>query len=113
MREPRDSGQTEEVFFFTQSIVKLWKSHDAAMPTNLKGFKRGVDKFMEDRAYLCFLKELYSIGKTLNLKRKRILLKPHLLDCPVYLCEQSPFPGLQNHHTVLLQKAVHCVTIFF
>ena len=38
--------------FFTQRIVKLWNSlpQDVVMSTNLDGFKRGLDKFLEGKA---------------------------------------------------------------
>ena len=38
--------------FFTERIVKLWNSlpHDVVMATNLDGFKRGLDKFLEAKA---------------------------------------------------------------
>ena len=38
--------------FFTQHIVTLWNSlpHDVVMATNLDGFKRGLDKFLEAKA---------------------------------------------------------------
>ena len=38
--------------FFTQPIVKLWNSlpQPVVMATNLDGFKRGLDKFLEAKA---------------------------------------------------------------
>ena len=38
--------------FFTQLIVKLWNSlpQDVMTATNLDGFKRGLDKFLEKAA---------------------------------------------------------------
>ena len=39
-------------YFFTQHIVKLWNSQpqDVVMATNLDGFKRGLDTFLETKA---------------------------------------------------------------
>ena len=39
-------------YFFTQHTVKLWNSlpQDVVMATNLDGFKRGLDKFLEEKA---------------------------------------------------------------
>ena len=38
--------------FFTQCIVQLWNAlpQDVVMATNLDGFKRGLDKFLEAKA---------------------------------------------------------------
>ena len=39
-------------YFFTQCIVKLWNllPQDVVMATNLDGFERGLDKFLEGKA---------------------------------------------------------------
>ena len=39
-------------YFFTHCIVTLWNSlpQEVAMATNLDGFKRGLDKFLEANA---------------------------------------------------------------
>ena len=39
-------------YFFRQRIVNLWNSlsQDVVMATNLDGFKRGLDKFLEEKA---------------------------------------------------------------
>ena len=38
---------------FTQHVVKLWNSllQDVTMAANLDGFKRGLDKFLEAKAF--------------------------------------------------------------
>ena len=38
--------------FFTQPTVRLWNSlpQDVVMATNLDGFKRGLEKFLEAKA---------------------------------------------------------------
>ena len=43
------SRTNKRKYFFTQYIVKLWNSlpQDVTMATNLDGFKRGLDKFLE------------------------------------------------------------------
>ena len=37
-------------YFFTHCIIKLWNSlpQDVVMSTNLDGFKKGLDKFLEE-----------------------------------------------------------------
>ena len=39
-------------YFFTQPIVRLWNSlpQDVVMATNLDGYKRGLDQFLEEKA---------------------------------------------------------------
>ena len=39
-------------YFFTQCIVKLWNSlpQNVVMATNLDGFKRVLDEFLEEKA---------------------------------------------------------------
>ena len=46
------SRTNKRKYFFTQHIVKLWNSlpQDVVMATNLDGFKRGSDKFLEAKA---------------------------------------------------------------
>ena len=46
------SNTTKRTYFFTQRIVKLWNSlpQDVVMATNWHGYKRGVDKFLEEKA---------------------------------------------------------------
>ena len=46
------SRTNKRKYFFTQCIVKLWNSlpQDVVIATNLDGFKRGLDKFMEVKA---------------------------------------------------------------
>ena len=46
------SRTNKRKYFFTQHIVKLWNSvpQDVVMDTNLDGFKRGLDKFLEAKA---------------------------------------------------------------
>ena len=46
------SRTNKRKYFFTQHIVKLWTPlpHDVAMATNLDGFKRGLDKFLDAKA---------------------------------------------------------------
>ena len=59
------SRTNKRKYFFTQLIVKLWNSlpQDVVMATNLDGFKRGLDKFLEAKAingyepYLQYLRQ--------------------------------------------------------
>ena len=46
------SRTNKRKYFFSQRIVKLWNSlpQDVVMATNLDGFKRGLDKFLEAKA---------------------------------------------------------------
>ena len=48
----RDKGGTGLPKMCTQHIVKLWNSlpQDVVIATKLDGFKRGLDKFLEDEA---------------------------------------------------------------
>ena len=43
------SGQIKQKYFIIQHLVKLWNSlpQDVVMATNLDGFERGLDKFLE------------------------------------------------------------------
>ena len=46
------SSTNKRKYFFTQHTVKLWNSlpQYAVMAANLNGFKRGLDKFLEEKA---------------------------------------------------------------
>ena len=47
------SRTNKRKYFFRQCIFKLWNSlpQDVVMATNLDGFKRGFDKFLEAKDF--------------------------------------------------------------